>query len=346
MHLPLVTVLLSVILPLITAASIAPREPASNGPAHYDSLTIRNSNCPCQRHNHKWCFEFVKYDVRDMACYDISQPSLGFSIYDPWVSASTPLECAAYRERGCQGEGIGWQTWKQNHECKQFGDKALDGSGVEGVTWFHRSFRCRHLGWPEHNVTQGHISMEDGGALPQARQNEKKRLDKAVQDRKEDKEKWDLERKRFWRERTRMDALEDKRYNDKERHNKQLRDAAIQDRRNAILAEGDKAREDLIAFGKLHGGNETAKIEESKMQFARDQERKTRLTALKAEQLKELATYAQIQKGYVAETARKRKERDDKEREKDRKKVLEFEKAEKKDQKRLQQLKNMGVKGV
>lgn len=336
MYLPLVTVILSVI-PLTTAASIEPRG--------QDTLTIRNSNCPCLRHNHKWCFEFVKYDVKDMMCYDVGQPSLGLSIYDPWVSDSKPLECAVYRERGCQGEGIGWQTWTRNHECKEFGSKSLDGSGVEGVTWLHRSFRCRHPGWPEHSVTEGHISVDDGGSLPRARVREKKKLEKALKDRKEKRVKWDAERKHFWRERKRIDELEDRNHHAKEKYHAELRSDAIAARKYAIYAEGEKARMELVAFWKLHGNNETAKAEEEKRQFAADQERKTRMAAVDAEEMKEYGTRDEIQKRYVAEMARKRKARDENDRRKDKKKVREFEEADRKDKKRLEQLKNMGVKG-
>ncbi|KAH6970909.1 hypothetical protein BKA56DRAFT_129538 [Ilyonectria sp. MPI-CAGE-AT-0026] len=126
----------AIILTTLTSLSTAQR---------YNSTVVKNSNCPCDRAAHKYCYEYTRKDVEDKTCYTISQPSRSMRVWDPDMDHDSRVVCTVWTGPDCDGRHWGNFTFQDNTQCVE--PTVTDTDGGDRVAWWYRSFKCHHPGW-------------------------------------------------------------------------------------------------------------------------------------------------------------------------------------------------------
>lgn len=134
--------------------------PALSAAARFNTTTIINSNCPCDRSRFKYCYHYTRQGVQDDTCYDISEPSWSMRVYDPRMSMDNQLVCVVFAGEQCEGKKSPMVGWTNNTRCieptnatkvgdydkddRGKGEKAWEDYDVKVEAWWYQSFKCHH----------------------------------------------------------------------------------------------------------------------------------------------------------------------------------------------------------
>jgi hypothetical protein len=129
--------------------------PALSAAARFNTTTIINSNCPCDRSRFKYCYHYTRQGVKDNACYAISEPSWSMRVYDPRMSIDNRVVCLVFTGMQCDGKQSPMVGWMNNTRCMEptmevnateveVDGKNKKGQVTEDVAWWYQSFKCHH----------------------------------------------------------------------------------------------------------------------------------------------------------------------------------------------------------